>query len=100
MKGSHSDDTEVSALDHILCVETLVSVNDILVITPYNAQVFELQQLLPGARIGTVDKFQGQEAPLQSIHWRLQATQMRRGEFLYSLNRLNVSLSCAGHARG
>src|SRR5690606_21465697 len=37
---------------------------DILIITPYNAQVFEIQQRLPRARVGTVDKFQGQEAPI------------------------------------
>ena len=38
---------------------------DILIIAPYNAQVIELKQRLPsGARVGTVDKFQGQEAPL------------------------------------
>src|SRR5262245_37842663 len=38
---------------------------DILVVTPYNAQVNLLTRMLPaGARIGTVDKFQGQEAPV------------------------------------
>jgi hypothetical protein len=31
---------------------------------PYNAQVFALQDRLPGARIGTVDKFRGQQAPV------------------------------------
>jgi len=37
---------------------------DILVVTPYNAQVNLLKQMLPvDARIGTVGKFQGQEAP-------------------------------------
>jgi uncharacterized protein len=41
-----------------------VALDDILIIAPYNAQVFELRQRLPGARIGTVDKFQGQEAPV------------------------------------
>ena len=38
--------------------------DDILIIAPYNAQVFELQDRIPGARVGTVDKFQGQEAPI------------------------------------
>lgn len=42
--------------------EAVVRLEDILIIAPYNAQVFELQERLPGARIGTVDKFQGQEA--------------------------------------
>jgi predicted RecB family nuclease len=42
-----------------------LSLNDILVVAPYNAQVSALAQRLPaGARIGTVDKFQGQEAPV------------------------------------
>lgn len=40
------------------------ALDDVLIITPYNAQVFEIQQRFPGARIGTVDKFQGQEAPV------------------------------------
>jgi superfamily I DNA and/or RNA helicase len=37
--------------------------DDILIIAPYNAQVFEIQERFPGGRIGA-DKFQGQEAPL------------------------------------
>jgi len=37
---------------------------DLLIIAPYNAQVSALQQALPGYSIGTVDKFQGQEAPV------------------------------------
>jgi uncharacterized protein len=45
-------------------VERAVTLSDILIIAPYNAQVFELQERLPGARVGTVDKFQGQEAPV------------------------------------
>ena len=45
-------------------VERPITLSDILIIAPYNAQVFELQERLPGARIGTVDKFQGQEAPI------------------------------------
>jgi superfamily I DNA and/or RNA helicase len=35
--------------------EQPVTAGDILIIAPYNAQVFELQDRLPGARIGTVD---------------------------------------------
>jgi len=70
---------------------------DILVITPYNARVFELQQLLPGARIGTVDKFQGREAPiaLYSLATSSLADAPRGMEFLYSLNRFNVATSRA-----
>jgi superfamily I DNA and/or RNA helicase len=44
--------------------EAPIALDDILIIAPYNAQVFELQERIPGARIGTVDKFQGQEAPI------------------------------------
>jgi uncharacterized protein len=44
--------------------EKPVGLDDILIIAPYNAQVFELEERLRGARIGTVDKFQGQEAPV------------------------------------
>jgi len=39
----------------------MVGLNDILIIAPYNGQVFELQERIPRGRIGTVDKFQGQE---------------------------------------
>jgi len=38
--------------------------DDILIVAPYNAQVAALSRSLPGFRIGTVDKFQGQEAPI------------------------------------
>ena len=70
---------------------------DILIIAPYNTQVFELQTRLPGARVGTVDKFQGQEAPLviYSLTTSSRADAPRGMEFLYSLNRLNVASSRA-----
>ena len=74
-----------------------IGLDDILIIAPYNAQVFELQDRLPGARIGTVDKFQGQEAPIviYSMTTSSQADAPRGMEFLYSLNRLNVATSRA-----
>jgi predicted RecB family nuclease len=78
-------------------VRTL-SLDDILVVTPYNAQVACLAETLPdGARIGTVDKFQGQEAPVVLYSMGTSdLEQMPRGvEFLFSLNRLNVALSRA-----
>jgi len=37
---------------------------DILIVAPYNAQVSEIAERIPSARVGTVDKFQGQEAPV------------------------------------
>ena len=77
--------------------EKLITLDDILIITPYNAQVFEVQQRLPGARVGTVDKFQGQEAPIAiySTATSSHADAPRGMEFLYSLNRLNVATSRA-----
>jgi uncharacterized protein len=77
--------------------EAAVKLEDILIIAPYNAQVFELQEAIPGARIGTVDKFQGQEAPIVVYSMTTSShTDAPRGmEFLYSLNRLNVATSRA-----
>ena len=77
--------------------EKPATLEDILIITPYNAQVFEIQQRLPGARVGTVDKFQGQEAPIAiySTATSSYADAPRGMEFLYSLNRLNVATSRA-----
>lgn len=77
--------------------ERPVALEDILIITPYNAQVFEIQQQLPGARVGTVDKFQGQEAPISiySMASSSHADAPRGMNFLYSLNRLNVATSRA-----
>jgi uncharacterized protein len=74
-----------------------VTLSDILIIAPYNAQVAELGARLPGARIGTVDKFQGQEAPIviYSMTTSSHADAPRGMEFLYSLNRLNVATSRA-----
>jgi uncharacterized protein len=59
--------------------------------------VFEIQRRLPQARVGTVDKFQGQEAPISiySLASSSHADAPRGMEFLYSLNRLNVATSRA-----
>jgi superfamily I DNA and/or RNA helicase len=77
--------------------ERPLTLANILIIAPYNAQVFELQKRLPGARIGTVDKFQGQEALLAiySMTTSSHSDAPRGMEFLYSLNRLNVATSRA-----
>jgi len=51
---------------------------DILVVAPYNAHVRALTSALPaGSRVGTVDKFQGQEAPVV-IYSMATSTSMRR----------------------
>ncbi|GEP56717.1 TM0106 family RecB-like putative nuclease [Reyranella soli] len=77
--------------------EAPITINDILIIAPYNAQVFELQRRIPAGRIGTVDKFQGQEAPIviYSMTTSSHADAPRGMEFLYSANRLNVATSRA-----
>ncbi len=71
--------------------------NDILIVAPYNAQVSDLANRLPNARIGTVDKFQGQQAPvvIYSLTTSSPEDAPRGMEFLYSLNRLNVATSRA-----
>jgi hypothetical protein len=78
-------------------VEAALGLDDILIIAPYNAQVFALQERIPGARIGTVDKFQGQEAPIviYSMTTSSHADAPRGMEFLYSPNRFNVATSRA-----
>ena len=71
---------------------------DVLVVAPYNAQVAALiERVPPGTRVGTVDKFQGQEAPVvfYSMATSTPEDAPRGMEFLYSLNRLNVAVSRA-----
>ena len=70
----------------------------ILVVAPFNAQVSLLKDRLgPNARVGTVDKFQGQEAPvvIYSMTSSSPEDAPRGMEFLYSLNRFNVATSRA-----
>ena len=72
--------------------------SQIMVVTPYNAQVRLLSDRLPaGVRIGTVDKFQGQEAAVVffSMATSSGAEIPHNVEFLYSRNRLNVAVSRA-----
>jgi uncharacterized protein len=71
---------------------------DVLIVAPYNAQVGEIKRYLPSeARVGTVDKFQGQEAPISIYSMTSSsAEEAPRGmSFLYSRNRLNVATSRA-----
>lgn len=71
---------------------------DILVVSPYNMQVNLLKQTLPeGARVGTVDKFQGQESQVVIFSMATSSNEdlPRYMGFLYSKNRLNVALSRA-----
>lgn len=77
--------------------QALKKEKDILIVAPYNAQVSDLSERLPGMNIGTVDKFQGQEAPvvIYSLTTSSPEDAPRGMEFLYSLNRLNVATSRA-----
>jgi superfamily I DNA and/or RNA helicase len=69
--------------------------NDIIVVAPYNAQVNALSDALPGIRVGTIDRFQGQEASVALISMcASSAEETTRGlEFLFSRERLNVAVS-------
>jgi hypothetical protein len=71
---------------------------EIMVVAPYNAQVRCLSEHLPeGVRIGTVDKFQGQEAAVCFFSMATSSGEElpRNLEFLFSRNRLNVAISRA-----
>jgi uncharacterized protein len=108
-RQTHADE-EVVAIAHI--VEELlrhaswtnkkgeihrITQHDILVVAPYNDQVNALREKLPDINIGTVDKFQGQEAAvvIYSVTTSSAADAPRGMEFLYSPNRLNVATSRA-----
>ena len=78
--------------------------SDLIVVTPYNAQQVVVEEALAAAGwgevpVGTVDKFQGQEAAVAIVS--LAASSGRdapRGlEFLLLQNRLNVAVSRAEH---
>ena len=70
---------------------------DILVVAPYNLQVRRLERRLAPIRVGTVDKFQGQEAPVVIFSMCASSgdSSPRGIEFLFSRNRLNVAISRA-----
>jgi uncharacterized protein len=78
-------------------VSAPIRLDDILIVAPYNAHVFAIRDRVAGARVGTVDRFQGQEAPvvIYSMATSSPADAPRGMEFLYSLNRLNVATSRA-----
>ena len=69
--------------------------SDIIVVAPYNAQVNALSEALPTIRVGTVDKFQGQEAPVALVSMTASSSEeTSRGlDFLLSRERLNVAVS-------
>lgn len=78
--------------------EEIITWRDLLIVAPYNAQVGAISRLLPPeARVGTVDKFQGQEAPISLYSMATSSPEdaPRGMDFLYSRNRLNVATSRA-----
>ena len=75
-----------------------LGLDDVLVVTPYNAQVRTLRQAVPeGVRVGTVDKFQGQEAPVVIVSLASSSgEEAPRGlGFVFNKNRINVATSRA-----
>jgi uncharacterized protein len=75
-----------------------IGLQNILVVAPYNSQVNLLRARLPdGARVGTVDKFQGQEAEVVIVSLATSSPEdlPRPVDFFYSKNRLNVAISRA-----
>nr|MBP9898843.1 hypothetical protein [Gemmatimonadales bacterium] len=75
-----------------------MTLDDILVVAPFNLQVRALRARLgDAARIGSVDKFQGQEAPVVIVSMCASTLDdaPRGPQFLLSPNRLNVAISRA-----
>jgi len=78
--------------------EKSLSLRDVLVVAPYNAHVAGILELLPeGAHVGTVDRFQGQEAPIVIYSMATSSSEEapRGMEFLYSPNRFNLMIPCS-----
>ena len=76
----------------------IIGWKNILIVAPYNMQVNALAAALPTvARVGTVDKFQGQEAEIVIVSLTTSTPDdlPRHVEFFYSKNRLNVAISRA-----
>ena len=76
----------------------LIAWSDMLFVAPYNFQVNKLREALgPEAKVGSVDKFQGQEAPVVFFSMcASDANDSPRGlDFLFDKNRINVAISRA-----
>ena len=82
---------------------SVIGVSDILVVAPFNAQrrairsALERNESTRGIEVGTVDKFQGREAPIVIFSMASSsADDVPRGaDFLFDSNRLNVAISRA-----
>lgn len=72
--------------------------DDMLFVAPYNHQVSKLKNVLgKQAKVGSVDKFQGQESPIVFLSMcASDANESPRGiDFLFDKNRINVAISRA-----
>lgn len=79
-------------------VSRKLDLGDLLVVAPYNLQVHRLRDRLgPRARVGTIDKFQGQEAPVSIVTMCSSSGEAspRGVDFLFDPHRLNVAISRA-----
>ena len=75
-----------------------ITADDILIIAPYNMQVNLIKEKLANnSRVGTIDKFQGQEAPIVIISMAVCAVEdsPRGMDFVFDIKRLNVAVSRA-----
>jgi uncharacterized protein len=109
--NTNSSDEEVNVIDKIVKdltkgdvfwndkdgEKTVLTRAHIKIISPYNAQVQKLLERIDDVAVGTVDKFQGQEAPvvIYSVATSSPEEAPRGMDFLYSPNRFNVAVSRA-----
>jgi uncharacterized protein len=108
--NTQSSSAEADAIAHLVAALRSQSVRrkngevtplglaDILVVAPYNMQVNLLRQRLPDdVKVGTIDKFQGQEAPVVILSMTTSRGEdaPRGTAFLFNRNRFNVAISRA-----
>lgn len=107
--NTQSSDQEVLAIENLVnlllkcCVSdkqvsiNVITMSDILIVTPYNMQARKIASRLPGSCVASVDKFQGQEAPVVILSMcASDGSSSPRGlDFLFSRSRLNVAISRA-----
>ena len=115
VESEHTQDSTTSSEDEAALVEELVrellqcsftdkqgttrqlTLDDIMIIAPFNLQVKEIARRIPNGRVGTIDLFQGQEAPVAIVSMTSSnINETPRGlDFLFSTKRINVALSRA-----
>ena len=76
-----------------------INIDDVMIVAPFNMQVNNLKKIINNkeSRIGTIDKFQGQESKVVFISMTSSNPENlpRHKEFFFSRNRLNVAISRA-----